>query len=83
MSVSPVELPAGGSIQRATAALFGGAVLLVRRNFGEALLEVAGRDADPAAIAARSGGSWDESAAALLAVLNDARGERREEEAWA
>lgn len=48
-------------------------------GLGEALLEVAGRDADPAAIAARSGGSWDESAAALLAVLNDARGERREE----
>ena len=52
-------------------------------RLGEALLEVAGRDADPAAIAARSGGSWDESAAALLAVLNDARGERRNEEARA
>ena len=39
---------------------------------GEALLEVAGRDSDPAKIAAQSGGSWEESAAALLAVLKDA-----------
>ncbi len=46
---------------------------------GEALLEVAGRDVDPAAIAARSGGSWDESAAALLAVLSEAHGDRRAE----
>ena len=36
---------------------------------GEALLDVASRDFDPARIAAQSGGSWDQSAAALLAVL--------------
>jgi teichuronic acid biosynthesis glycosyltransferase TuaC len=43
---------------------------------GEALLDVASRDFDPATIAARSGGSWDESAAALLAVLKAAHGDR-------
>lgn len=40
---------------------------------GEALLDVASREFDPQAIAARSGGSWEESAAALLAVLKAAR----------
>ena len=39
---------------------------------GEALLEVAGRPYDPRAIAAKSGGSWEESAAALHAVLQEA-----------
>ena len=43
---------------------------------GEALLDVASRDFDPAMIAARSGGSWDESAAALFAVLKAAHGDR-------
>jgi glycosyltransferase involved in cell wall biosynthesis len=56
-----------------------GAMVPVRdpTALGEALLEVAGRDFDPSTIAARSGGSWDESAAALLAVLNAAHGSRR------
>lgn len=39
---------------------------------GKALLEVAGRPFDPRAIAAKSGGSWEESAAALHAVLQEA-----------
>ncbi len=43
---------------------------------GEALLEVASREFNPATIAARSGGSWDESAAALLAVLRAAHDDR-------
>ena len=43
---------------------------------GEALLDVAGREFEPSAIRARSGGSWDESAAALLAVLRAAHGDR-------
>lgn len=43
---------------------------------GEALLDVASRDFDPSTIAARSGGSWDESAAALFAVLKAAHGDR-------
>jgi glycosyltransferase involved in cell wall biosynthesis len=43
---------------------------------GAALLDVAGREFDPAAIRARSGGSWEESAAALLAVLRAAHGDR-------
>ncbi len=42
---------------------------------GEALLDVAGRDFDPARIAARGGGSWDESAASLLTVLEAAHAE--------
>lgn len=42
---------------------------------GAALLEVASRDFDPAMIAARSGGSWDESAAALFSVLSAAHSE--------
>jgi teichuronic acid biosynthesis glycosyltransferase TuaC len=41
---------------------------------GEALLDVASRDFDPTMIAARSGGSWEESAAALLSVLRAAHG---------
>jgi len=45
---------------------------------GEALLEVAGRAFDPVAIAARSGGSWEESAAALHAVLSSAYDEWQE-----
>ena len=43
---------------------------------GEALLDVASRPFDAATIAAQSGGSWDESAAALLAVLRAAHGDR-------
>jgi hypothetical protein len=43
---------------------------------GAALLDVAGREFDPKAIRARSGGSWEESAAALLAVLEAAHGDR-------
>ena len=43
---------------------------------GEALLEVASRQFDPKVIAARSGGSWDESAAALFSVLRAAHGDR-------
>jgi len=45
---------------------------------GEALLDVASRHFDPATIAAQSGGSWDLSAAALLAVLRAAHEERGE-----
>lgn len=41
----------------------------------EALLAVASRRYDAGHIASRSGGSWDESAAALLAVLEAARAE--------
>lgn len=40
---------------------------------GEALLQVAGQAWDPRAIAAKSGGSWEESAAALHEVLQEAR----------
>ena len=43
---------------------------------GEALLDVASREFDARAIAARSGGSWDESAAALLSVLKAAHADR-------
>jgi glycosyltransferase involved in cell wall biosynthesis len=42
---------------------------------GEALLDVASRAFDPAKIASRSGGSWEESAAALLSVLRAAHGD--------
>lgn len=44
---------------------------------GEALLRVASRDWDPAAIREKSGGSWEESAAALLRVLESAHDEHR------
>lgn len=43
---------------------------------GEALRQVARRDFDPQSIRAQSGGSWDESATALLRVLESACGER-------
>lgn len=43
---------------------------------GEALLEIASRNFEPAAIAARSGGSWQDSAAALFAVLKSAVDQR-------
>lgn len=43
---------------------------------GEALLEIASRNFDAAAITARSGGSWQDSAAALFAVLKSAVDER-------
>jgi teichuronic acid biosynthesis glycosyltransferase TuaC len=46
---------------------------------GEALVAVAEREFDPAFIAARSGGSWDDSAQALLAVLKAAHVERLNE----
>lgn len=39
---------------------------------GEALLEIASRNFEPAAIAAKSGGSWQDSAAGLFAVLKSA-----------
>lgn len=41
-------------------------------KLAEALLDVASREFDPAKIAARSGGSWEESAASLLEVLKAA-----------
>lgn len=41
---------------------------------GEALLAVSGRTFDPRAIAAKSGGSWEESAAALHEVLQESIG---------
>jgi glycosyltransferase involved in cell wall biosynthesis len=46
---------------------------------GEALLEVAGREFDASKVAARSGGSWEDSAAALLAVLQTAHAASRVE----
>ncbi|MBX3231184.1 MAG: glycosyltransferase [Labilithrix sp.] len=47
------------------------------RALGEALLAVASRTFDPAEIRASSGGSWEESAAALLRVLTSAVDEHR------
>jgi glycosyltransferase involved in cell wall biosynthesis len=45
-------------------------------SLGRALLEVASREHDADAIAARGGGSWEHSAATLLSVLMEAHGER-------
>ena len=41
----------------------------------DAILDTAGRDFDPHAIRAQSGGSWEESASALLRVLESAHAE--------